>query len=124
MSLNRFTAWQDKSQKLAKVKEWLAHIGKTGRSTRDHTYILRLSSAHCAAPKFSIAGQYHEGGQNYWDSPKEFNEAMLEVVLSHFKEMADEAVRMLERRAAQALVEAEGEISAVQAAIDDAKKAA
>lgn len=121
LSLTKFSAWQECDRGLSEVREWLAHIGKTGRSTRDHTDIIRMSPAHCKSPAFTLAGQYRESGQNYWESPKQFNEAMKEVLLGRFKELANEAVALLEKEAAVALVNAENEIQAVQSEITAAR---
>lgn len=121
LSLTKFAAWQECAGNLREVREWLAHIGKTGRSTRDHTDIIRMSPAHCKCPAFTLAGQYRESGQNYWESPKQFNAAIQQVILNHFKELAGEAVALLEKQAAEALVAAESEIQAVQAEITEAR---
>lgn len=121
LSLQNFTAWQKECAKLEDVRTWLAHIGATGRSTRDHTDILRISPAHCANPNFTLAGQYYEGGPNYWPSPVPFNEAMGRVILRRFAELSAEAIIDLERQTAEYLVKAGAEIEAVQVEIADAK---
>ena len=123
MNLSNFQAWQARRAKLSEVRQWLAHIGKTGRSTRQHTYVLNISPAHCGAPSFTVAGQYTEGGTNYWESPKPFNEAMKTVILARFTELSNEAVTLLERQTDEALIKAEGEIADIQTAINAAKNA-
>lgn len=122
LSFTKFAAWQERADDLRHLREWLAHIGKAGRSTRDHTDIIRMSPAHCKCPVFTLAGQYRESGQNYWESPKQFNEAMQAVILGRFKELADEALALLEKQSAAALVEAGDEIQAVQREIANAEK--
>ena len=121
LSLSNFAAWSERNDKLLRAREWLARIGKTGRSTRDATDILHISPAHCRAPQFSIAGQYTTGGQNYWDSPGAFNDAIQTVILDHFTELAAEAMAFLQRQTDDALVKAESEIQAIQSAIMNAK---
>lgn len=119
MTLNfaNFSAWQNETARLAEARTWLAHNGKQGRGSD----ILRLSPAHCSAPQFTFAGQYSEGGKNYWESPKEFNQAMQTVILRRFSELAEEAIGLLEKQTAASLVKAEGEVASVQAAIAEAK---
>ena len=116
--LSNFTAWQKESDKIGRSKNWLAHIGKSGRCGD----VLHLSPAHCTAPKFVIAGQYTEGGTNYWNSPEEFNLAMQDAIMARFPELAAAAVAVLERKAADALIKAEVEVAAIQDAITDAKR--
>lgn len=123
LSFSKFEAWQKESSKAREVLQWLNHIGQTGRSTRSSADVLNLSPGHCKAPQFTIAGQYTEGGNNYWESPDAFNDAMQAVILSRFKELSGEAVALIEKRVAEALVSAADEVAAVQAAVTDAKMA-
>lgn len=124
LSLTNFSAWQKESDRLREVREWLAHIGKKGRSTSRSVDILQISPAHCTAPKFTVAGQYVEAGNNYWESPGAFNEAMKSVILRRFKDLSTEAVKMLDEQLAAALIKAEGEVEAIQAEITEAKEIA
>lgn len=117
LSLANFTTWQKESGMLSEVRTWLAHIGKRGRGGD----VLRLSPAHCKGIGFTVAGQYTEGGTNYWESSTAFNEAMKEAVLARFPELAAEAVAILEKKVAASLAKAEGEMVAVQDAIAEAK---
>jgi hypothetical protein len=122
LNLANFHLWQERQRELQEVTKWLEHIGKTGRSTRDHTDILRLSPGHCKSPSFSVAGQYDEGGQNYWDSPKAFDNAIKTVILSRFESLANEALTLLKEKADAALVASKPEIAALQMAIDEAER--
>lgn len=61
------------------INTWLNHIGKRGRGND----VLSLSIAH-ATVKLVVAGQYSEGGQNYWDSPKALNVLLLKYVHENF----------------------------------------
>jgi hypothetical protein len=120
LSVQRFAEWQKANRKIEEAREWMAHIGKQGRGTD----VLRISPAHCTAPKFSIAGQYTAGGQNYRESPSDFNVAIRDVVIRRFGELAAEAVALMEADARKKLIEAESEIAEIQSAISSAKEQA
>ena len=66
----------------AEISTWLNHIGKKGRGTD----VLSLSPVH-AAIKLVVAGQYSEGGRNYWDSPTAFNALLLKYIHDNFDEI-------------------------------------
>lgn len=99
---------------------WLVHIGKTGRaSIHGNTDRLRLSRAH-ASVKLVIAGQYDEGGTNYRDSTKAFNDVLLDVIHDRFGDLRKEVERRLREREAQALIAARDEVEATLSEIDRA----
>lgn len=66
----------------AEINTWLNHIGRKGRGSD----VLHLSKVH-AAIKLVVAGQYSEGGTNYWDSPKAFNALLLKYIHDNFDEI-------------------------------------
>ena len=121
ISFEKFAVWQKEEAKLRDARQWLAHIGKTGRSTRNHVDILRISPAHCKPAKFTVAGQYTEGGNNYWESPDAFNDALMVIILQQFDGLSAAALVLLEKKVAEALVSAEDEAASVQEAIKAAK---
>lgn len=118
LSVSRFDEWKARSREERDAKEWLAHIGKHGRNNDD---VLHISDAHCTSPKFTLAGQYTSGGQNYWESPKEFNSAIMAVIIERFSELSAEATQRMEVVSAQALIDAESQIADIHAAIQEAK---
>ncbi|MGO4316677.1 hypothetical protein [Agrobacterium sp. MCAB5] len=107
----KYTAYQTLKRDNAEVLTWLAHIGKKGR----HTDVLSLSVAH-ATVKLVVAGQYSEGGQNYWDSPKAFNALLLKYVHDHFEEISAAIVSDMEAAEARAKAATKDEL---QAALDE-----
>lgn len=78
----KYEAYQKTKRDNAEINTWLAHIGKQGRGSD----VLQLSSAH-AAVKLVVAGQYSEGGANYWDSPKAFNVLLLKYIHDNFDQI-------------------------------------
>lgn len=78
----KYEAYQKTKRDNAEINTWLAHIGKQGRGSD----VLQLSSAH-AAVKLVVAGQYSDGGTNYWDSPKEFNALLLKYIHDNFDQI-------------------------------------
>lgn len=57
---------------------------------------MSISPAHCKAPMLMRAGQQSCGGNNYWESPKELNEAILEIIIMEQKTIIAKAILLLE----------------------------
>ncbi|ATP19769.1 hypothetical protein BV87_16110 [Sphingobium yanoikuyae] len=70
--------------------------------------------------KLTIAGQYTDGGKNYWESPSCLNSALLSVIIRKRDELLAEAVELLKSRETSALIDAKSEIDAINAAIEAA----
>ena len=116
----KWSEYRNASAARREVDGWLVHIGKTGRtSIHGQTDRLQLSRAH-ASVKLVIAGQYDEGGTNYRDSPKAFNDVLLEVIHDRFGDLRKEVERRLREREAQALIAARDEVEATLSEIDKA----
>ncbi|WP_303758383.1 hypothetical protein [Sphingobium yanoikuyae] len=115
LGIAKFTQFQKAQRDTAEAKEWLAHIGARGRGNDT----LQLSHAHCSM-KLTIAGQYTEGGKNYWESPACLNSALLSVIIRKRDELLAEAVELLKSRETSALIDAKSEIDAINAAIEAA----
>jgi thiaminase len=96
----KYEEYQRIKRENATAREWLAHIGATGRGSD----ILNLSSAH-AAVKLVIAGQYTTGGNNYRDSPKPFNDLLIRYIHENFgaiKAVIEAAMEEREEKSKQA----------------------
>ena len=101
---------------------WAAHIGATGRFIRDSgAETLKLSEAH-AEIKLFISGQYQSSGENYRNSPKALNGALLEVIHSRAEGLIKEAIEVMRKRELVSLLGAEGEVAKVMAEIEKARK--
>ena len=57
---------------------------------------MSISPAHCKAPMLMRAGQKSCGGKNYWESPTELNNAILEVIIMEQKTIIAKAILLLE----------------------------
>lgn len=115
-----YGAYLAAKQRREQAAGWLAHIGKTGRtSINGKTDRLHLSRHH-AAVKLCIAGQYEEGGTNYRDSPEAFNKMLIEVIHDRFADLREEVMRRLVEDEAKALVSAKAEVEAVLSSINEA----
>lgn len=112
----KWKAYRDAVARRSEADDWLAHIGKRGRGSD----ILNLSSVH-ASLKLVIAGQYQEGGKNYWDSPESFNKAMLTIIHREFAALSSCALDELKRVEKRALVEAKAEVEGALQAIKEAE---
>ena len=115
----KWQAYQNASNRRQSVEAWLKHIGADGRTYNGKTERLSLSRAH-ANVKLVVSGQYHDGGQNYWDSPDPFNKLLIEVIHDNFSEIRDEVLKRLKASESASLIEAKAE---VKAALSDIEKA-
>lgn len=115
-SMAKFEAYKKAAQQTAEATRWVAHNNAEGRRWSGNQDILRLSPAHSSI-KLVIAGQYSEGGQNYWDSPKPFNVAIMSVIVDQFDALAQAALAKLKDAEAEALIAAKGEVDEAAAEI-------
>lgn len=119
ISLGKFAQFQKRQQETNEAVRWRAHIGAEGRHSTGGRERLALSPAHSSV-KLTVAGQYYDGGQNYWESPGALNDALRTVICRRQAELLDEAIAVLKAREAEALLEAKQEILAVNAALEAA----
>ncbi|MBU6232491.1 hypothetical protein KGP36_07715 [Patescibacteria group bacterium] len=99
--MHEYDLWIEAQQRATEAKTWFDRIGKRAGYLND---VFTLSKAHANKPKFVYCGQQSEGGQNYWESPQSFNEAMNEVIHAHFDELAKEAIERLELQSKEKLL--------------------
>lgn len=111
----KYEAYQKTKRGNAEVRTWLNHIGQKGRGTD----VLKLSIAH-ANVKLVVAGQYSEGGTNYWDSPKEFNALLLKYIHDNFDEIRAAIVAEMEASEAAAKTATKDELQAALAELSAA----
>ena len=78
-----------------------------------------MSPAH-GCIKFMRCGQHSCGGQNYWESPKELNAAMLEVIAKD-PAVIEAGIALLRSRAQVALAECDIFAAELRIAVDAAK---
>lgn len=116
----KWKIYEDAKRAKREAADWLSHIGKKGRVHDGHVDILELSIAH-ANLKLVIAGQYSNGGQNYHDSPKSFNAALLSVIHDDFDNLSKRAMAKLVEAETQSLIDAKGEIEGVLSDISKAE---
>lgn len=119
----KWQAYQNAKQRRSEVEAWIKHIGATGRRHSSGTDILSLSPAH-AVVKLVVAGQYSEGGQNYWDSPKSFNSVLLDVIHDNFDELRDQVLKRLKASESAALIDAKAEVAVAMSDIEKAESEA
>lgn len=119
----KWQAYQDASNRRQAVEAWLKHIGADGRSYNGKTERLRLSLAHSNV-KLVVSGQYHDGGQNYWDSPEPFNKLLMDVIHDNFSEIREEVLKRLKAIESASLIEAKAEVKAVLSDIEKAESEA
>lgn len=99
--MREYDQWIEAQQNATEAKVWFERIGKRAGYENN---VFTLSRAYATKPKFVYCGQQTQGGQNYWESPQSFNEAMNEVIHDHFDELAKEAIGRLESQAKKRLL--------------------
>jgi len=117
-NLAKYTQFERAKAERQGAEQWIALIGKHGRGTD----VLNLSATHSAV-KLMVCGQFQEGGKNYWDSPEALNKALVAVLIEQRETLFAAAIERLRDVETEALIAAEDEIAAVNAAIAAAKAA-
>ena len=115
LTLSKFADFQKAQRATRDAQEWMSHIGARGRGND----VLAISIAHCSI-QLTIAGQYTDGGKNYWESPSELNAAILRVICKRRDEILSDAIGLMKADVDAKLVAAKDEIAAVNAAIEQA----
>jgi hypothetical protein len=82
---------------------------------------MSISPAHCRPPMLMRAGQQSCGGKNYWESPQELNQAILEVIVMDQKNIIRKAILLLEENESVALLKTQAFVSELQIKIDNTK---
>lgn len=72
-----------------------------GRAYQNDTFSISL--AHCKAPALVRAGQQSCGGQNYWETEKDFNLTILEWLVENWKTISPEIIQMMKDKEASKL---------------------
>lgn len=115
LTIAKFGEFQKAQSATQQALEWVQHEGASGRGGET----LSLSIAHSSI-KLTIAGQYSEGGKNYWESPAVLNSAILRVIARNRRQIYDEAVALLKADELAKLAAAKDEIAQITAAIESA----
>jgi hypothetical protein len=113
--MEKFEAWKKAQQALADAEEW---VGMKGTKAGYQNDIFTLGSV--PSPKFDLCGQQYVGGKNYWESPRDFNDAFAVAIRASFDQLAADALIILREKEKQALIESEGEIEMMRSALDAA----
>lgn len=103
---------------VVRAKEWVdLPNGKNYRSDA-----MAISLAHCKAPMLMRAGQQSCGGQNYWESPKDLNDAILKIIIMEQKTIIAKAILLLEETEMAQLDKTQEFIAELQDKVEKAKK--
>ena len=115
--MSKYDEYVKRQQEVSDAESWQnLPRSKNGNS------LFKMSPAHCEI-KLMRCGQHLSGGQNYWDSPKVLNAAILEVIAAD-PAVIDEAIHNMKELARLALTECEEETRAQLASIEEAKNGA
>jgi hypothetical protein len=114
--MTTFELWKKAQKELQEARSWVQLKGQRGYSND----CFSLSPIH-GQVKMMLCGQHYSGGQNYWDSPEKFNEALREVMVEKFAELSAAVLDKLESKARIALIACQDEVAAMQDAIHAAK---
>lgn len=114
----RLKQWQDAKDTREAAEKWNNLHGPRYRNDD-----FEISIAHCTAPKLTRAGQQNCGGQtNYWETKPEFNLAILEYLIFHWKEIYPHVLEILKKKEQLALENCQSYIDEIQNIINYSKK--
>jgi hypothetical protein len=107
-----------KSAKAARVaaEKWEALKGKQGYG--NYPVHFAISLVHCKPPALTRCGQFNSGGQNYWETEKEFNLTIMEWLVKNWGKVAPEVIQMMKDKEGVALKACQEYISEMQTLIN------
>lgn len=100
-------------RKLANATEYASKVGKREHFDREPN----IGRLHECNVKTQICWQGSPGAQNYWNDA-EFDKALGMVIRSRFRELAGEALALMQREYKAAFIAEKGELLAKLAAIE------
>ena len=103
---------------VVRAKEW----DDLPSGKKYQTDSMSISPAHCKAPMLMRAGQQSCGGNNYWESPKELNDAILEIIIMEQKTIIAKAILLLEETERAQLDKTQKFIAELQDKIEKANR--
>jgi len=119
MGQELYDSYINAKKAVERAKEWDAlPNGKKYQSDS-----MSISPAHCKSPMLMRIGQQSCGGNNYWESPKELNDAILEVIIMEQKTIIAKAILLLEETERVRLERTQEFINELQKKIDKAQEA-
>lgn len=107
--------WKDAKNAVQAAESWQ---NKPKSENRYDGTRFAISPAHSKSPMFVRCGQHYSGGENYWESPKELNEALKQVLLDDFDNMYAKALKILKEKERQALLDCQSFIDEMQELIN------
>lgn len=118
MSQQKVVAWDAAKRAVERARAWqnLPNGPRYGNDT------FAISLAHCKAPVLVRAGQQDCGGQNYWETERELNQAILEYIVKDWKEIYPKVIAMMEKKEKDALLDLQSYVDSMQNMINEAKE--
>jgi hypothetical protein len=99
MNIKSYDKWRKSVKNTREAREW----NDLPNGSRYQNDTFSISPTHSKAPVFVRCGQQHHAGQNYWNSPKEFNDAVMEYLIENFDTISSEAIKRLEQKESEML---------------------
>lgn len=110
--------WQSAKNAVNNAKSWQAL--PNGRAYQNDSFSISL--AHCVPPKLVRAGQQYQGGQNYWETEKEFNQAILAYIVNNWQTVYPEIIKIMEEKERTALIACQSYVDNLQSLITEANQ--
>ena len=118
MTDKRVKDWQEKSAAVQAAKAWQ----RLPNGPKYQNDSFAISIAHCKAPQLVRAGQQSCGGNNYWETGKELNQAILEFLVKNWNGIYPEVIKIMEDKEKAALLDLQSYVDSVQNLINIAKE--
>ena len=111
--------WKEARDARIKAQEWNG-LPFGEKYTPQDTFA--ISKAHCTAPVLVRAGQKHCGGTNYWNTEKEFNNAIRDFLVDNWDAIYPKVIARMQAKEDQALLDCQEYIDQLQSLINNVQE--
>jgi hypothetical protein len=116
MTDERIKKWQDAKRDREKAEAWQAL--PDGQKYQGDKF--EITTSHkCVAPTLVRSGQQYAGDQNYWETDKGFNNAILEYLVKDWDVIYPKVLNILKVKEMQALKECQAYVDDLQQEINE-----
>ena len=114
MTNDKLKRYNEAKKAVVEAEKW-NNLPK-GRKYQNDAFL--ISESHCTAPILVRAGQQYCGGNNYWNTEKELNNALLSHIVENWAEIYPAILVRLRKKEAESLRNCQVFIDDMQKAID------
>ena len=116
--MNKYKRYQDMVRERQDAENWL-NLKDNKDSQSGNRFSLSLGHSEVMLMR---CGQHSAGSQNYHESPKALNDALLVVIQNNYDSLMSQAIEFMKKNENEALISCEKEITEIQDAISKARE--